>query len=487
MYYRQKFDTFIRDYDGTGYITNTANFSDRVVNTGGTVFLNALSRQPQTLEELSEKIAQAFIDVTAQEIYADAAEFYDQLYQDGFLTCGNSLHELDANDTRFSYANVEPKTIKKDFTPVIPRAKESTQDYLERHFKNKPQLSSFQIELTSKCNERCVHCYIPHELKLTNIDPQLYTRVLQELKEMKTLNITLSGGEPMMHPQFKTFLRQAKEYDFSVNVLSNLTLLDDEIIEIMKSSRLSSVQVSLYSMNPQVHDEITQMRGSFEKTKNAILRLIENDIPLQISCPTMKQNKDDYGDVLRWAHEHKVRAVTDYIMMARYDHSADNLDNRLELKEVGTIIHDILKDDVDYQAEILKPDFYERMETLSDPEGLVCGVAVSSACMVANGNVYPCAGWQDYICGNLQNNSLQEIWYNSEKMNFLRKVRNKDFPECQSCADKAFCAMCMVRNANENPQGDPFKINRHFCDVASLNKSIVTDWREKNLAACSCG
>ncbi len=484
MLYRQKFDTFIRNYGEFGYITNTANFSDQVVNNSGAVFLAVLSREPQSLDLLTERAAQVFSGVSPGDILEDVRVFYDALFEDGFLTRGKTIEELNANDRRFSYSDIEPKTIKQDFTPLTTRSAQNTQDFLEKHFKDNPQLSSFQIELTSRCNERCVHCYIPHELKNTRIQPELYTSVLMQLKDMGTLNISLSGGEPMCHPQFKDFLRQAKEYDFYVNVLTNLTLLDDETVDIMKNLRLSSVQVSLYSMNPEVHDAITLLPGSFEKTKRAILQLVENDIPLQISCPTMKLNKDDYGDVLRWAHEHKIRAVTDYIMMARYDHTIDNLDNRLSLKEVGTVINDILADDIDYQRELLQPDFEEKVLNLSyEPDGIVCGVGVASACMVANGNVYPCAGWQDYVCGNLNEESLHDIWYNSEKMNFLRKIRNKDFPECMSCSDKAFCAMCMVRNANESPDGDPFNINKHFCKVAKLNHEIVMDWRRKKLAS----
>ena len=56
MYYRQKFDTFIRNYEGAGYITNTGNFSNRVVNGSGTVFLTALYHEPQTLETLASRI-----------------------------------------------------------------------------------------------------------------------------------------------------------------------------------------------------------------------------------------------------------------------------------------------------------------------------------------------------------------------------------------------------------------------------------------------
>jgi radical SAM protein with 4Fe4S-binding SPASM domain len=106
--------------------------------------------------------------------------------------------------------------------------------------------------------------------------------------------------------------------------------------------------------------------------------------------------------------------------------------------------------------------------------------------MVANGNLYPCAGWQDYIVGNIKEQSLREIWDNSPKVQYLRALRKKDFPKCLSCADKSFCAMCMVRNANENQElsqagtvGDPLKINEHFCKVAALNRKIVLDWKAK--------
>ena len=75
---------------------------------------------------------------------------------------------------------------------------------------------------------------------------------------MGVLSVTLSGGECMCHPKFKEYLRAAKNYDFYVNILSNLTLLDDEIIEIMKEGNVSSVQTSLYSMIPEHHDAITQ-------------------------------------------------------------------------------------------------------------------------------------------------------------------------------------------------------------------------------------
>jgi radical SAM protein with 4Fe4S-binding SPASM domain len=482
MLYRQKFDTFIRIYDDCGYIASKSDYGDRVTDRAGAVFLSALSRKPQSLEELCATIGKAFFDADPETLKQDAREFYALLEEDGFIVSGLTPAELDSKDTRFSYAVLEPKTIKKDFTPMIRRADTSTQEYLEEHFKDRPHLTSLQIELSSRCNERCVHCYIPHENKVSDIEPALFYDVIDQCQDMGVLSLTLSGGEPMLHKNFCDFLSKAKDYDFSINVLSNLTLLNDEIITEMKSNRLSSVQVSLYSMNPATHDSITCLPGSFYKTRDAILRLIDNDIPLQISCPTMKQNKNCFVDVLNWAHEHKCRAITDYIMMARYDHTTGNLDNRLSLDEVGTVINSIIANDTDYQREVTSADFEDR-DQQDRSNDLVCGVCVSSICMIANGDVYPCAGWQDYACGNVREMPLRDIWEHSPQVQYLRSLRKRDFSKCANCEDRGFCAMCMVRNANEAPDGDPLHINEHFCKVAALNRKIVLDWKAKLQAA----
>jgi radical SAM protein with 4Fe4S-binding SPASM domain len=291
---------------------------------------------------------------------------------------------------------------------------------------------------------------------------------------MRLLHLTLSGGEPMFHKNFCDFLRKCKEYDFSVNVLSNLTLLNDDIIKEMKTNPLLGVQVSLYSMNSNIHDEITQMKGSFEKTKNAILKLIENDIPLQISCPILKQNKNCYNDVVNWAKKHKIHVGNDYVIIARYNHTKKNLSCRLSLNEIKKVIIDRVANDAKYLEQIEREAEEKKNVTLNDR---VCSVCHSSICIADNGNVYPCAGWQDFIVGNVNNTSLKEIWNNSEKVQYLRGIRNQDFPKCIKCPEKEFCTMCMVRNANEDPLGDPLAVNEYFCNIAKLNRKMVLEWK----------
>lgn len=85
------------------------------------------------------------------------------------------------------------------------------------------------------------------------------------------------------------------------------------------------------------------------------------------------------------------------------------------------------------------------------------------------------------IINDAKETALNEIWNNSEKIQYLRKLRNKDFPKCIKCSDKEFCTMCMVRNANENSLGDPLVVNKYFCSIAKINKKITLEWKEKRI------
>lgn len=478
MLYRQKFNTFIRVYNDIGYIVNKGDFADQVTDKSGAIFLRALSRNARDLHEIAKEIAEAFTDADIAEIEQDVQNFFSNLEEDGFIVSGETLSELDDKDKHFSYSTFTSNSNSENFTPTVLRADINTQKYLEDYLKNNPQLISFQIEITSRCNERCIHCYIPHENKNTDIDPDLFYDILAQCKEMGVMDITLSGGEPMLHPHFLEFLHKAKEYDFSVTILSNLTLLNDAMISELKTTNLSGVQVSLYSMDADIHDFITQNSGSFNKTKKAILKLKENNIPVQISCPTMKQNKNSYADVAKWAASNGMRAYTDCILMARYDHTTDNLKNRMTLNDMEDVINDIIENDIAYQNLIQKTDF-TKLKTQNSGEDILCSVGIMSLCMTADGNVFPCAGWQSCICGNLKQDSLKNIWKNSTQLQYLRNLRKKDLEECVHCLKKEFCSVCMARNANENSDGNPLKINKDFCKIAELNKEIVLKWQKK--------
>lgn len=486
MFFKKKSNVIFRNYGTFGYITDNRNFGykkttdnqncigDKILSESGTVFFSVLDVKAQAIDELANRIHKQFNEVDAQIIITDAKDFYYALELDGFIVSGKTVQECEEKDTRFSYKLLD-STSEKDFSSNALHPEKSTQDFLEEHFEGKPQLTNVHIEITSRCNERCKHCYIPHENKTSDIDADMFYSILKQCIDMRVLHLTISGGEPMLHKNFCDFLKKCKEYNFSVNILSNLTLLDDKVIKAMKANPLLGVQTSLYAMNSNVHDEITQMKGSFEKTKNAILKLIDNDIPLQISCPVMRQNKNYYAEVIEWANQYNAHAGEDYVIIGSYNSTTKNLNCRLSIDEVKDIIYEKIVKDGKY-LEKIEVEAEEKKNIL--PSDFVCSVCNSSICITENGDVYPCAGWQSYIVGNVKENSLDEIWANSEKVQFLRALRKSDFPKCIQCGHKDFCTMCMVRNANESPTGDPLAVNEYFCEIANFIRAQVIEKRE---------
>ncbi|RCW29644.1 radical SAM/SPASM domain-containing protein [Marinilabilia salmonicolor] len=467
MYFMQKSNVLFRNYESFGYITDNRNFEyrqtnnnqdyigDKILSESGAVFMSVLEKKPLTIKVLASKINRQFTDIDLKTIKSDAKEFYLLLEKEGFVVSGETEQDCNDKDIKFSYRISSHDSEKKEFLQPIKHPEKTTQDFLEEHFKGKPQLTNLHLEIISKCNERCIHCYIPHDNKISYMKPDLFHDILNQCVKMNVLNLTLSGGEPLLHKNFCDYLRKCREYDFSVNVLSNLTLLNDEIIKEMKLNPLLSVQVSLYSMNSDIHDRITQMKGSFEKTKNAILTLVQNEIPMQLSCPIMKQNKLSYGEVIKWAEKHNIPVGDDYGIIAEYNHTNENLKCRLSIEEIKKVVEDKVANDAKYLEQILSEAEKKKDNKANDS---VCSVCRSTICISHNGDVYPCEGWQDYTVGNIKETSLHEIWENSERNQFLRSLRNQDFPQCIKCPDKEYCNMCMVRNANENPTGDPLVV-----------------------------
>jgi radical SAM protein with 4Fe4S-binding SPASM domain len=333
------------------------------------------------------------------------------------------------------------------------------------------------VEVTNRCNKRCVHCYIPHECKTNDIGDSILFDVLEQCCRIGLKDVTFTGGEPMLHENFIHFLQRAKEYNLRITVYSSLTLLTDDIVSELKSNYIREVQASLYSVDSHIHDTITNLPGSCEMTKDGLLRLAKNGIPVRIACPIMKQNKNSYKDVLQWSKDHNINFITPNCnIIARYDGSKDNLVNRLSLNEVATVLQDILKNDNAYDGERYceNIDHKTRINTLAD----MLNPYSSSIFISSNADVCPSPGWQSYILGNLRETSFLDIWNNSDKLNRIRGISINDFSKCLKCPDINFCEMSLEGNVNASSDRNPFVIDEHYCQVAALTKKTVLDWKK---------
>lgn len=486
MLVRQSKNSFIRTTKRYGYITNQLTRHDRVYDEFGADILREINREPREVDDIVTKLLSTYEGVDRETLTADVMEFLESLAGDKFIVIGDSAKELDDADLDFTYAVDNPKTLTENYyQPTKEKVSENTQDYFLEEVQGHPLISSLQFELSSRCNERCIHCYIPNEKKNHGFDmpTEKVKSILDEFAAMGGIHVTLSGGEAFLHKDLIEIARYCRKKDLKISILSNLIALRDDQVEALKEINVSLIQVSLYSMDPKIHDFITTVPGSFERTKASIEKLVAADIPVQISCPLMKANRHGYDKVLDYARSLKIKAQTDYIMMARADLETDNLANRLSLDETEEVLRDIIEHDAQYRDETLQQlpiSDQIKFDLERFKKQPVCGVGYDNCCITANGDVYPCAGWQAYVLGNVYRQSLKDIWENSERVKQLRKITQASFPQCLECDVRDYCARCLVRNFNESG-GDMFAVNHHFCDVARLNKRLVEEYQAKGL------
>lgn len=486
MLVRQSKNTFIRSYFGKGYISNQLTRFDRIYNETGADFLYEISRVPQSVDSIIERLQVLYGNsVTHEVLKTEFLSFVEELVQTKFLVIGETTEDLDANDLDFSYDMENPKTVVNDFTQHSKDVlDENTQNMMLEATLRQPRLNGIQFELTSRCNERCVHCYIPNAKKNSGGDMpfEKVKSIIDEFADNGGLQVTLSGGEVFLHKDIIPIIKYCREKDMMITILSNLVALRDYQIPFLKEYNVSTVQVSLYSMDASVHDLITTVKGSFNKTKAAIEKLVKADVPIVISCPMMKANYKGYKEVLRYAQSIRCKVNVDVIMMAQADLDTNNLANRLSVEESGEVISDIIENNADYRKAISEMASFSNMMYANYDNFVklpLCGAGINDCCIAENGDVYPCAGWQDMVVGNVYKQSLKDIWDNSDKLKTIRGVTQGDFPQCLECEAQDYCSRCLVRNYNES-NGDMFKLNKHFCDVAFLNKKIVEDYWTKN-------
>lgn len=471
MYYKIRNDVLFRQYPGYGYITDNSEFGyqllndsrcfsgEKYVSESGAVMLAALGKAPRHIDNIIGDLMQVFVGVECDTLKQDTIEFFQWLVEEGYLSFGETFDACQNQEVIAPSGRLEAGSAQ-----AVIRTENCAKELISQN----DFLRSIHIEIASACNERCVHCYIPHKYKDKVIDSDLFYRILDEGREMNIIHVTLSGGEPLLHRDFVGFLARCRELDLSVNVLSNLTLLTDEIVLEMKKNPLLSVQTSLYSMDSLVHDSITKLSGSFEKTKRGLMQLYSAGIPVQISCPVMRQNKDSFLDVIRWGREHHIAVAVEPMIFATYDRSGSNLANRLSLEEIGEAVDKQLPEGyADMMRKVAKE---KEMLTGDNP---ICSICRYSFCVSVEGDVFPCAGWQTNIIGNLNRQTIREIWENSDKIQGLRQIKRDQFPKCVTCEDSGYCTVCMMCNANENPDGDVFRINDFHCKAAAIIHSKV--------------
>ncbi|MEY4582821.1 MAG: hypothetical protein RL701_7524 [Pseudomonadota bacterium] len=166
----------------------------------------------------------------------------------------------------------------------------SASDLLDRVEAASAQPLRAMIEISDRCNEVCVHCYQVQGLK-GEISTDHWRQALDELAELGVLVLTISGGEATLRSDFLEIVEHARQRNFVVRLYTNGLRITPELAAALARLSVFEVEISVYSTGPDVHDFVTGVPGSFERTLQSIRYLREAGVPVTIKTVIMSVNQ----------------------------------------------------------------------------------------------------------------------------------------------------------------------------------------------------
>jgi radical SAM protein with 4Fe4S-binding SPASM domain len=299
------------------------------------------------------------------------------------------------------------------------------------------------LELTRKCNLRCIHCYnggsFQHELTIGQIKD-----VLDDLVDLGCLDLVLTGGEPCIHKDFEDVLWYARDKRFCVTLKTNGTLLDEGTALLLKKTLVSEIHISLYSLKPEEHEAITMVEGSLAKTLNGIDCLLREGLKVRLSTPITKLNYLSVREIGQFAERINAGCGFDPIITAQVDGSRKPVELRIGEPEWQELLDEGLLSEVIYPNTVNLNDSSSIQSGATNSSAnneLLCGAGTSSVAITALGDVLPCICLPTRI-GNVMESSLKRIWTNEEAWSSVRTLTRKLFTECTDCNHLDYCPRC---------------------------------------------
>ena len=323
---------------------------------------------------------------------------------------------------------------------------------------------SVHIDLTMRCNEVCRHCYRVIEQR-----PELTTdelkAILEDLAKAGTLYLTFSGGEVFLRKDLFDLIEHARRLRFDVRLKSNALLVTEAKAERLKALGVRQVDISIYSVDSAVHDWVTKVPGSFERTLKGIELLKAAGITVKLNCPLMRQNVGQYKEIRTLAERLGVLCGFDPMITAKNDGDTSTVQLRITGKQLLPVLQDPA-----LNPDVGKTDAPQMPTARPDLDEIPCGASHNACYISAYGDVQPCVA-MPIACGNVRDEPFEEIWRRSPEMLRVRSIRIRDLHTCSSCAAARFCTRCPGQALVEN--GDLYGPSTGNCEQALVGAQLA--------------
>ena len=333
-------------------------------------------------------------------------------------------------------------------------------------------IPSVMLELTYNCSERCIHCYNSGasrnecEVSLRNrkeMSLDDYKKTIDELYGMGLYKVCLSGGDPFSKPHIWEIIDYIYSKDIAFDIYTNGQAIAEN------ADRLAwyyphLVGLSIYSALPEVHDRITRVKGSLDKTLSVAGQLSDLGVNMAFKCVVFRTNVKSYRTVKGLAGRYG--AIPQFEI-----NLTDGVDGDVSVtKNLG------LPDEI-MEIVLRDPDISMYIGHEIGLEGIMkkpldahpCNAGVQSFSITPEGELQPCCSFP-VTFGNVRDKSLSEL-LQSESLKKWRNTSVGDIGECGRHKKCRFCFLCVGNGYIEH--GTPLKSPTISCHMAELRYNLA--------------
>ncbi len=371
---------------------------------------------------------------------------------DGTKQVGQIIRLIQAEYAAESHSTIHDRctgAVAKLISMDICRVYESPHEFKPRIFGREFEfpLDSLSVTLTTQCNFRCRYCYVePTNPDLLSEDD--YSRLINEAVEnLGVLNICLTGGEPLLVRDLSHRVRHASEKGCKITLLTNGFLLSQEKLRVLRDAGLHGVAVSFDAHTPELFDDITAIRGSYETVLKNVRTARSLGMEVGINTVLLRGCNDGDSHIVGLCKLFSDLGIDDIAYttvfpFAAAKNCADLMVSPEAMMQLGRKMREVSRNvtkldpasDITFGKNLRESD----LRVISS-QTHSCDLGKSMLCILPDARVTPCPSLPSLVLGNFLQKSLTEIWTKSRQLKELRDRVLSPMPNCVHCHHSEYC------------------------------------------------
>lgn len=328
---------------------------------------------------------------------------------------------------------------------------------IRKIYENLDKMYRVMIELTTKCNYDCIHCYLDRKHNDMLSKEELF-ELLEQLRRLGVYEIEFTGGEIFTRKDIFEILAYARKLKFKVILVTNISLLNKEQIKFLENLGIEEITTTLFSINDSINDLITNGKGSASKIIENLEELIKTNIKIEVKTVIMKYNINEIREIEEFCNKRGI-----------YYTPTEGLfpsNNGEKIPRSLTVNSNELRKILEYIDKIRFGTIYNEFKDNKK----VCCDSKFSLFIDAKGDVFPCNLWNKKV-GNVLETKIEDIWLD-KMLVIIRNLKWEDMKICNSCELNKYCIKCpgIIYNSTGNIES----CDKFARRTASIRKKIIS-------------